>query len=67
MSKTNEKQLSLDLSVPTIRKGKCTEKKPKRTEANSAQVRSLNEARVVKKKKASARHFREIVKLARHF
>ena len=67
MSNKDERQLSLDLSVPDVRKSKRTDEKAECTEAESARIRSLSEARFVKERKESARHFREILKLARHF
>ena len=67
MRKRDERQLSLSLGVPDKRKRKITDDEPKRLEAVKAQVSSLCEARRVREKNDSSRHFREIVKLARHF
>ena len=67
MSKQDERQLSLRLGVPDDRRRKVTGQDLERPEAAEAQVHSLRDARRVREKNESARHFREIVKLARHF
>ena len=67
MSKPDEQQISLDLGVPDDGKRKVTEEEPMRLEPANAQIHSLSKAWSDREKKESARHFREILKLARHF
>lgn len=67
MSKQVERQLTLDLSVRDDRKRSVTKEEVKCSNTGSVQIRSLSEARNAREREESARHFREILKLARHF
>ena len=67
MSREDEKQLSLDLGSPAAKEREHPEEGPSGSKATRAEVRSLNEIRASREKEESAKHFREIIKRARHF
>ena len=67
MKKQDRQQLSLDLCVRGGGNRTTTEEEPQSAGAGNAEIRSLSEARIAKEKEEAARHFREILRLARHY
>lgn len=67
MNREDDRQLSLDLGAPAVKKSGRVDEKSDDPTRRDADIRSLSEIRSSRQKEESAKHFREIIKRARHF